>query len=62
MPICDLLDPDIFHAEWWGLPGLDRPIYFFEVIGDTIWGATAAMLVNLLAIITGTEERALPGV
>ncbi len=61
VPVCDLLDPGIFHAEWWGLPGLDRPIYFFEVIGDTIWGATAAMLVNLLSIITGTEARATPG-
>ena len=24
------------------------PVHFFEVVGDTIWGATAAMLVNLL--------------
>lgn len=61
VPLSDLLDPQIFRAEWWGLPGLDRPIYFFEVIGDTIWGATAAMLVNFLSIITGTEDRAVPG-
>ena len=24
--------------------GEDRPIFFFELAGDTVWGATAAML------------------
>ena len=41
--------------ERWGLAPLDRPICFFEVVGDTIWGATAAMLRNLLTIITRYE-------
>jgi 8-oxo-dGTP pyrophosphatase MutT (NUDIX family) len=50
----ELLLDDVFHEEWWGLPGLDRPLYFFEVVGDTIWGATAAMLRELLARATGT--------
>lgn len=54
----ELLDPEIFHQERWGLPGLDYPVHFFELVGDTIWGATAAMLVNLLALITGTRTPA----
>jgi 8-oxo-dGTP pyrophosphatase MutT (NUDIX family) len=62
VPIGALLDPEAFRAERWGFPGLDRPVYFFEVPGDTIWGATAAMLVNLLAIVTGTADRHVPGV
>lgn len=53
----DLLDPRVFREERWGLPPLDRPIYFFEVVGDTIWGATAAMLRNFLALVTGTDWR-----
>lgn len=62
VPVAELLDPDIFRQERWGLPGFNRPVYFFELVGDTIWGATAAMLVNLLSVITRTAERAEPGV
>lgn len=61
VPLPDLLDPEGFRAERWGLPGLNRPVYFFEVPGDTIWGATAAMLVNFLALITGTGDQHEPG-
>jgi 8-oxo-dGTP pyrophosphatase MutT (NUDIX family) len=50
-PLRELLDRDVYHAEHWGIPPLDHPIHFFDVVGDTIWGATAAMLVNFLTII-----------
>lgn len=53
----ELLEDDVFREERWGLAPRDRPIYFFEIEGDTIWGATAVMLRNLLAIATGTEWR-----
>jgi len=55
--LLDLVGPAVFREERWGLPPLDRPIYFFEVVGDTIWGATAFMLRNFLALVTGTEWR-----
>jgi len=55
--LVDLFDPDVFREERWGLPPLDRPIYFFEVVGDTIWGATAFMLRNFLALLSGTNWR-----
>jgi 8-oxo-dGTP pyrophosphatase MutT (NUDIX family) len=61
VPLPMLLDPEAFHGERWGLPGMDRPVYFFDVPGDTIWGATAAMLVNLLCIVTHTADRHVPG-
>jgi 8-oxo-dGTP pyrophosphatase MutT (NUDIX family) len=57
VPVNELLMDGVFREERWGLPPLDRPIYFFEIVGDTIWGATAAMLRNLLAIATRTEWR-----
>lgn len=55
--LADLLAPDVFREERWGLPPLERPIYFFEIVGDTVWGATAFMLRNFLALITGTNWR-----
>ncbi len=30
-------------------------MYFFELVGDTVWGATAAMLRQMLARLTGTD-------
>lgn len=57
VPLDDLLDPDAYHEERWGLPPMDRPLIFFEIEGDTIWGATGAMLRNLLALVTGTPWR-----
>lgn len=57
VPVAELLDPAIYRQERWGVPGLNRPIHFFELVGDTLWGATAAMLVDLLSRITGTDHR-----
>ena len=57
MPLDDLLDPDAYHEERWGIPPMDRPLIFFEIEGDTVWGATGAMLRNFLALVTGTEWR-----
>ena len=34
---------------------MGRPIFFFELIGDTIWGATATILRQMLARLTGTD-------
>ena len=33
-----------------------RAITFFELVGDTVWGATGSMLRQLLAITTGVED------
>jgi len=54
--LAELLLPEVFHEEIWTIGGQQRPIFFFEIEGDTIWGATAAMLRNLLAIVTGTFD------
>ena len=50
-PLRELLTDGVYHEERWGLPPLDHPVTSSSVVGDTIWGATAAMLVNLLTII-----------
>ncbi len=50
----ELLADGVYREERWVGPGLDRPISFFELEGDTVWGATASMLRQLLAVATGT--------
>ena len=48
----------IFREERWTFPWAeDRPIFFFELVGDTVWGATGAMLRQLLGLVTGTVAR-----
>ena len=56
VPLSELLEPGVYRQERWGLPGLDRPIHFFELVGDTIWGATGSMLVDLLTRITRSQD------
>lgn len=55
VPLSELLDEDVFREEQWGTPEFSRPVYFFELFGDTVWGATAAMLRQLLARLTDTD-------
>jgi hypothetical protein len=35
----------------WSLFGSDREMVFFDVVGDTIWGATARMLYGLIGLV-----------
>ncbi len=55
--LAELLDPGVYREERWPLFGTVRPIFFFELQGDTVWGATAAMLRQLLGLATGTVAR-----
>lgn len=58
VPLADLLDPEAFHEEIWRFPdGHDRSLTFFEIVGDTIWGATARMLRQLLNVALGLDPR-----
>jgi 8-oxo-dGTP pyrophosphatase MutT (NUDIX family) len=54
--LSELLLPEVFREELWERDGQQRPITFFELRGDTVWGATGAMLRQLLAIATGTDS------
>jgi 8-oxo-dGTP pyrophosphatase MutT (NUDIX family) len=56
--LAELVDPQIFREEWWTIPGRGPntggapfPVWFFELPDDTVWGATARMLVELLRLI-----------
>ncbi len=51
-PIEDLTRAGTYHLERWGRPPLDRPLHFFDLDDETVWGATAHMLVELLTATT----------
>ncbi len=57
VPLSELLDPEVFREERWDVFGTERSMWFFELHGDTVWGATAAMLRQLLGFVTGTVHR-----
>lgn len=54
--LAELLLPDVFREEVWVMGEQTRRISFFELHGDTVWGATAAMLRQLLGIVTRTDD------
>ncbi|MDQ3106708.1 MAG: CoA pyrophosphatase, partial [Actinomycetota bacterium] len=58
VPLGELMADGVFHEEIWGLAseagiGTERPIYFFDLAGETVWGATARMLFELLVLVIG---------
>lgn len=59
--LAELLDPGVFRSERWTFPdGGERTMHFFELTGDTVWGATAHMLAELLELIVGRAEQPVP--
>lgn len=55
VPLAELADRDVYREEWWGTPPLDRPVFFFELADETVWGATARMLHQLLRVVHGHD-------
>lgn len=51
--VAELMEEGCYREEIWGGAGSERPIYFFELDGETIWGATARMLHELLSLVAG---------
>ena len=57
VPLAELLNPDIFREEiWQWRDGKSRPVFFFELIGDTVWGATASMLRQFLVVLLSIDQ------
>lgn len=55
VPLAELAGDDTYAEEWWGTPPLDRPMFFFHLDDETVWGATARMLHELLRLAFGVE-------
>ncbi|HEV3281523.1 MAG TPA: CoA pyrophosphatase [Acidimicrobiales bacterium] len=63
--LSDLAADGAFHEEWWSVrdrpgppppSGGEFPVWFFEVAGETVWGATARTLVELLCLVLGVKR------
>jgi 8-oxo-dGTP pyrophosphatase MutT (NUDIX family) len=63
VPVSELLEDEVFHEEVWTFGVRPRPMWFFDLEGDTVWGATAALLRQLLGRVLGLppETWARPG-
>jgi 8-oxo-dGTP pyrophosphatase MutT (NUDIX family) len=51
VPLRVLAEADRYREEWWMRPPVERPIFFFELDGETLWGATARMIHQILRIV-----------
>lgn len=51
-PLRELLDEPTYHREIWGAPPTDRTLHFFDLDDETVWGATAHVLVDLLTRVS----------
>lgn len=55
VPLRELMAQGVYREERWGVSEHSRPVFFFELYGDTVWGATAAVLRQLLARLTHSD-------
>ena len=53
VPLAELTRPNTYREEHWGAGEEVRSLYFFELDDETIWGATARMLRQLLTLAVG---------
>lgn len=51
VPVSELWAPGVYHEELWPMDGGSHPVHFFDLVGDTVWGATARMLRELLDLL-----------
>ncbi|HWC11143.1 MAG TPA: CoA pyrophosphatase [Acidimicrobiales bacterium] len=59
--LSELMEEGVYHEERWDLPGWpDRPVHFFDLADDVVWGATARILHELLSLVA-VELRSGPG-
>ncbi|HEX2064992.1 MAG TPA: CoA pyrophosphatase [Acidimicrobiales bacterium] len=50
--LAELMSEGVYRQERWDLPGSpDRPVHFFHLPTDVVWGATARILHELLGLV-----------
>lgn len=57
LPLEGFLDPANFRVEQWERGGRVQPVYFYEVQGEVVWGATARILKQFLDLVFPGWER-----
>lgn len=51
----ELLAPGVYHCERWSRESLEHDVHFFELEGDTLWGASALMVYRLLELVADSR-------
>jgi 8-oxo-dGTP pyrophosphatase MutT (NUDIX family) len=54
VPLSELLDETLYHEERWDGFQRDMSVYFFDLPDETVWGATARILTDLLTRLVTT--------
>ena len=63
--LADLVADGVWVEELWAVPGRsgrdgqlggEFPVWFFSVAGETIWGATARVLTELLCLVLAVPQ------
>jgi 8-oxo-dGTP pyrophosphatase MutT (NUDIX family) len=62
VPLAELTRSDTFREEVWQIDGDTRPIFYFELDDETIWGATARVLHQLLRVALGIDSPEPPAI
>lgn len=55
-PLDVFADPDLRREEIWERDGVRFPVTFFDVDGETVWGATARLMLCLLDVLEGRDS------
>lgn len=50
--ISELMDSEVYREELWKMDSREWPMPFFELVGETVWGATARILMAFLAALS----------
>jgi len=50
--LADLLADGVHREEHWGIGVVSRPVHFFDVGGEMVWGVTARILAEFLVKVT----------
>jgi 8-oxo-dGTP pyrophosphatase MutT (NUDIX family) len=48
VPLVEFTREGVYRSEQWGEPPLDRMLHFFELEDETVWGATARIIADML--------------
>lgn len=51
VPLGDFLRPGVHRSEWWSDGHREREVHFYDVAGENVWGATAAVLAELFELL-----------
>jgi 8-oxo-dGTP pyrophosphatase MutT (NUDIX family) len=55
VPLVELTRSDTFREEIWPVDEQHRPMFFFELDDETVWGVTARILHQLLRVALGID-------